>query len=84
MSKVETSAVEMMRHAIGHMSRNYYCVEVGGPEWSQWSGLVTLGLAHAGFTINDGRDRNFHLTAEGFAYLEKLGEPKAKKKARRK
>lgn len=81
----DASAIEMMRHAVSRPHRNYYCAEVGGPEWSQWEGLVTLGLARAGFKINEQRDQYFHLTAEGRDYLRKLdGEARAATRAAQK
>jgi hypothetical protein len=74
--RAEPSAVEMMRHAVGYPGRNFYCCERHTMEWSQWSGLVNLGLALFGAVINDGQDQYFHVTPEGLAYLKKLDERK--------
>lgn len=63
---------DMMRHAVGWLRRNYYCVPTDEPEFSQWTGLVILGLAKPGKLINDGRDQYFHVTTAGLEYLIKM------------
>jgi hypothetical protein len=75
MTTAERHGVEMMRHATGWLHRNAYCAERSSLEWSQWSGLVVLGLARFGAVINDGRDQYFHVTPMGVAYLAKLEAP---------
>ena len=73
---VDRSAVEMMRHAIGWptrlAARNAYCATKPSMEWSQWTGLVALGLARFGFVINDGTSQYFHVTDRGREYLNEL------------
>jgi hypothetical protein len=73
MTNDEESAVSMMAHAIQGGYRNHYCAEVVSPAWSQWCGLVVLGLARYGFRINDGRDQYFHVTDAGRAYVQAHG-----------
>lgn len=68
----DKNAVEMMRHAIGQGGRNHYCAEKPSMEWSQWCGLVVIGLARFGLVINDGRDQYFHVTDRGREYLNEL------------
>lgn len=69
---VGKTAIDMMRHAVSHTSRNYYCVEVNSMDWSQWMGLELLGLARGGVRINECRDQYFHVTPAGMAYLKKV------------
>jgi hypothetical protein len=70
MTHIEKTAVEMMKHAVHHAARNYYCAEVHSMEWSRWMELQLLGLARAGVQINEGRDQIFHVTPAGMVYLK--------------
>lgn len=74
-SEPAEEAIDMMRHAVSHASRNFYCVEVNTMEWSQWIGLELLGLARAGVKINEGRDQYFHVTSSGLDYLARRTSP---------
>lgn len=44
--------------------RNYYCDRVDSPELEA---LVTLGAMQRGVTLNEGRDRYYHVTPDGAA-----------------
>ena len=70
---VNRTTLEMMRHAVSHAGRNYYCAERHTQEWGWWSGLVVLGLAQFGNLINDGCNQYFHVTDAGIEYLRKVG-----------
>jgi len=70
---VNRTTLEMMRHAVSHAGRNYYCAPRHTQEWGAWSGLVVLGLAQFGNLINDGCDQYFHVTDAGIEYLRKVG-----------
>ena len=69
---VEKNTIDMMRHAVSHASRNYYCAEVNSMDWSRWMGLELLGLARGGVRINECRDQYFHVTPAGLDYLKKI------------
>lgn len=64
---------EIIEHSLGlnwkkEPYRNHYCTADGDP---RLEALVTLGLMKHGCTLNDGRDRYYHVTAEGAAHIGK-------------
>ena len=69
---VEKRAIDMMRHAVSHASRNYYCVEVNSADWSRWIGLELLGLARGGVRINECGYQYFYVTQTGLDYLKRI------------
>lgn len=59
----------MMRHAVGGPGRNNYLVGIGSRDDRAWERIASAGLAFAGQTANDDRDRFWHVSDDGRAVV---------------
>jgi hypothetical protein len=71
---VSDHALDMMRHAVGGPGRNHYFIGIGCDDDRAWENLAGAGLAFAGRTANDDRDRYWHVSDDGRAVVRARAE----------
>lgn len=76
--RITENQIHILLHTMGrdfgkNIDRNYYLASVDRPDLEE---LVSFGLMRRGSTTNDGADRYYHVTDEGYRFVgqQKKGE----------
>jgi len=76
---VTGSQIDLMSHALGANKyrkhngfyRNYFCASRGSTDFSEWEGMVDIGLAHK---RDMGHEVFYHVSEEGREFIKQIIE----------